>query len=288
MRLWPVQGRIRMLGAMSVHRLLRPLAVATAVCLFAAGCVIGGTSRPERTPFPTLPPTPPVSLAPSAAAPLLPDLAYEPMVEFYTTQDAEGKRAIRFTGSIKNIGEGPLIIHAERPSPDTDAWTVTQRFADGMGGLVENPTDATLVYGGHGHDHWHVFAETSYELYDLESGKLASRRKAGFCYFDQVRLPEAGSLSPEQMVYRPERCGKPGDVWIEMGMSVGWSDPYHWSLEDQDLDITGLPDGRYRIVGIADPDGWFTELDETNNSTEVIVELKTDADGFPTIALVPE
>jgi hypothetical protein len=131
-----------------------------------------------------------------------------------------------------------------------------------------------------------VYAETSYELYGMADGELASRRKAGYCYFDQVRIPEAGTDSPPVTVYRPERCGKPDDVWIEMGMSVGWSDPYFWTQEDQDLDITGLPDGRYRVVATADPDGWFSELDETNNSSEVFIELVTDAEGLPTVQVV--
>ena len=261
--------------------------VALLATLVLGGCVIGGTAQPTRTPFPTLEPTPLVSIAPSAAAPLLPDMAYEPLSDFNATQDAEGNRAIRFTGTIKNIGQGPLIIHAERPDADSDDWTVTQRMADGTGGIVERPTDATLVFGGHGHEHWHVYAETSYELFAIDDGKLASRRKAGFCYFDQV-LVAPGPLTPPQMVYMPERCGKPVDTWIEMGMSVGWSDPYFWTLEDQDLDITGLPDGRYRIVATADPDNWFVELDETNNTNESIIEIVTNAEGLPTVTLVEE
>jgi hypothetical protein len=165
---------------------------------------------------------------------------------------------------------------------------VTQRVSDGLGAYVSLPTDTTLVFGGHGHDHWHIDAETSYELFAVDGGELASRKKAGFCYFDQVRLPDAADDVPREMVFRPESCGTPRDVWIEMGMSAGWSDPYFWTLEDQDLDITGLPDGRYRIVATADPDGWFRELDETNNSTEAIIEITTNADGLPEVALVDE
>ena len=60
-----------------------------------------------------------------------------------------------------------------------------------------------------------------------------------------------------------------------MGLSPGWQDPYTWTLPDQRLDITGLPDGRYRLVAMADPNNWFRETNERNNTTWVDIELRT-------------
>ncbi len=71
-----------------------------------------------------------------------------------------------------------------------------------------------------------------------------------------------------------------------MGMSVGWSDPYFWQLEDQSVDITGFPDGRYRLTAVADPDGWLMESDETNNATTAVLEIGTTADGLRSVELV--
>ena len=68
-----------------------------------------------------------------------------------------------------------------------------------------------------------------------------------------------------------------------MGMSVGWSDPYFWQLEDQSVDITGLADGGYRLTAVADPDGWLSEVDETNNETWVELQIGTQADGLRTV-----
>lgn len=60
-----------------------------------------------------------------------------------------------------------------------------------------------------------------------------------------------------------------------MGLSVGWGDEYQWYLLDQTIEITGVPDGRYRLRAIADPADLFKESDETNNDTWTVVDLST-------------
>ena len=52
------------------------------------------------------------------------------------------------------------------------------------------------------------------------------------------------------------------------------------------MELTGIPDGRYRIREIADPFNWFDELDETNNETWVEVDIST-VGGFARVTLVP-
>lgn len=42
----------------------------------------------------------------------------------------------------------------------------------------------------------------------------------------------------------------------------------------------------YRIVATADPDGWFREIEEANNTTEATVELTTSAEGLPLVSVV--
>ena len=71
---------------------------------------------------------------------------------------------------------------------------------------------------------------------------------------------------------------------LEMGLSPGWQDPYTWLLPDQRLDITGLPDGKYRLVAKADPNNWFRETDERNNVTWVDLALRTNA-GSPRVTV---
>ena len=71
---------------------------------------------------------------------------------------------------------------------------------------------------------------------------------------------------------------------IDMGLSVGWKDPYQWTLPDQELPLTGLHDGIYRLTATADPGKWFRETDDDNNSTWVEVRLTTSVN--PPIARV--
>ena len=60
-----------------------------------------------------------------------------------------------------------------------------------------------------------------------------------------------------------------------MGLSVGWGDEYQWYLLDQTIEITGVPDGRYRLRTIADPADLFKETSEANNDTWTVVDLTT-------------
>ena len=70
---------------------------------------------------------------------------------------------------------------------------------------------------------------------------------------------------------------------VEQGLSPGWADTYFWLLPDQAIDITGLPDGVYRLVTKSDPDDWFRESNEKNNDTWVEFRLRTIEFGKPRI-----
>jgi len=66
-----------------------------------------------------------------------------------------------------------------------------------------------------------------------------------------------------------------------MGLSRGWGDLYGAGTVGQYLDITGLADGRYRLLVKADGDSAdgtdrFLESDETNNSTWVDLQITGD------------
>jgi hypothetical protein len=71
-----------------------------------------------------------------------------------------------------------------------------------------------------------------------------------------------------------------------MGLSPGWGDVYDFTLPGQSVDISELPDGRYRLWAEADPQGWFREVTRENNVTWVDLELSTGADGVRTAMVV--
>jgi Lysyl oxidase len=213
----------------------------------------------------------------SPRRPVLPDLAMPALKELLTGVDQPGnQQRLFFTASIANIGRGPFVVHAVR-ADRRGGWRVTQRFREHDGSTTELETEletpGELVWGGHGHNHWHVHLGAAYELLDKSGEVVRKYEKVGYCFFDQARM--SGSTTRDPPRFRKNTCEGAEQLEREMGLSPGWQDPYQWTLPDQRLEITGLKDGTYRLVARADPDNWFRESDESNNETWVDVRLTT-------------
>jgi hypothetical protein len=214
---------------------------------------------------------------------LLPDLVMPPLSDVSAATRDGGQASLLFSASIANVGRGPLLVHAVRSSRWRENWRVSQRFDERDGSTTERVTRARLVWGGHGHEHWHVRFGASYSLeVPARFGGPRRIRKAGFCFFDQLRQPSAPVGRPRR--FSKETCSGHASTTIEMGLSPGWQDPYYWILPDQRIDITGLPDGVYRLRATADPDRVLRESSEANNGTWA--DVRIDADASPATATV--
>lgn len=220
--------------------------------------------------------------------PVLPDLVTLPMVDFLVgTDEHTGEEALRFTATIANMGPGTLSVEARRENGSSDRWAVVQWFDESDGERSGVRTGANLVFGGHGHEHWHLRFGAAYRLSPADdTDTIAEQTKAGYCFFDQVRVDPEVDGAPPEYVFDTRGCGGRDTLSVTMGLSVGWSDPYQWYLEDQSVTVTGLADGRYRLTAITDPDGWLQETDETNNETWIELDLGTQADGLRTVEVV--
>ena len=227
-------------------------------------------------------------VVPEPREPILPDLVTLPMFDFLVgTEEDSRVEQLRFSTTIANAGAGPLHVDARRDDGSDEDWRVVQWFTEPTGGNTGVVTDANLVFGGHGHEHWHLRFGAAYRLYPAESeSEIASQTKAGYCFFDQIRLDPEIPGAPAERLFQVQSCGTKGSTAVELGMSVGWSDPYFWQLEDQSVEITGLADGRYRLTAFADPDGFLRESDETNNETWADIEIGTTDDGLRTVEVV--
>ena len=211
----------------------------------------------------------------SAATDRLPDLAMAKLQHLVTDHDGS-RRLLRFTAIIVNVGAGPMEVRSQRATTSSP-WTSQQVIYDDAGGsrLVDTP-GVDLVYGGDGHNHWHVRDLERYTLV-LKDGGSEQRggNKAGFCFFDNYRYKLSLPGAPQTVVYPRSACGTQTSRSLDHGLSVGWGDSYSWSLPDQYIDTTGLADGIYRLTATADQDGDFLESNESNNSTWV--DLRIDA-----------
>jgi hypothetical protein len=199
--------------------------------------------------------------APVAAADRLPNMQAERPTELRIVT-INGRRLLRFTGVMVNVGDGPMEVLGRRTA-SYDPWTVTQVIDDDEGGERRVLTDAYLVYAGDGHDHWHVRKMMAYHLFSAKVVRGDS--KVGFCFFDtNLRAPHL-PRAPSAKVYRESWCGDRTSTTSRTGISVGWADKYQWSLARQWVDITGLPAGEYTLRAIVDPYAWFLETERGDN-----------------------
>jgi hypothetical protein len=100
----------------------------------------------------------------------------------------------------------------------------------------------------------------------LNANVLGNVAKTGFCAFDSYPY-----TSPKQAFFTSDRdiCQTSSTGKVLMGTSRGWGDIYRWSIAFQWIDITGLPNGDYKLKVIINPPfssgGRFRESNDTNN-----------------------
>jgi hypothetical protein len=95
--------------------------------------------------------------AAGAAVDRLPDLGMARLRDLsIDTATRPGRRLLRFTTIIVNIGAGPFETIGRRPDTSTPQMTVSQRIRTSAGSYREVRTPAVMFWAGDGHDHWHV------------------------------------------------------------------------------------------------------------------------------------
>jgi Lysyl oxidase len=194
---------------------------------------------------------------------------------------------LRFSATIVNVGAGPFELAASRPDSSA-GFSVSQRTlnSDGSSTTASTP-GASLVFGGDGHNHWHVNSLERYELRRLDNGvKVGTSAKSGFCFFDTGPFRLSLTGAPANAVYSGAGCGVATSLTVTMGLSVGWGDTYSWTLPDQFIDVTNLASGKYRLHAEADPLGWFQETSRQNNVTWVDLALTTNRKGSSKVRLL--
>jgi len=164
---------------------------------------------------------------------------------------AGNRKLLRFTFTTPNIGEGDLIVGRPEDHPEWFEWSDC-----------------------HGHYHFKEYADyrlwtpsqkASYESYRVAHPEMTAAEvmtanpgftpikgeKAGFCIIDV--LPYSLPSVPKYVI-----CDF-------QGISVGWSDEYHESLDGQFVDVTGVPSGSYVLEAEVNSERLYQESDYTNN-----------------------
>ena len=214
-----------------------------------------------------------------AATEQLPDLRMSPLHNFYIQQASNGERRLRFTTRIANAGPGRFELHGYRSDTSTARMNIRQRIYNTSGTYrkIEIPRSSTyMFFAGDGHNHWHVYKLQRFEIRPLDAngkeGELkGTGAKTGFCFWDNTTYNLSLPGAPQNPYYTG--CGKRESLNVKVGLSVGWRDTYSASLAYQWIKINGLQDGDYRVRVIADPNNWFLETNDANNSTSTDVRI---------------
>jgi hypothetical protein len=208
------------------------------------------------------------------AADMLPDLGMAPVTEFRLERTADGRRLLRFSTTVANVGAGPFELRAA-----STAGPVEQVITDTSGTQRTVPTSAALIFGGDGHNHYHVSGLIAADLVRLDNGvKVGTSAKVGFCFYDTTPYRLSLPGAPSSSRFSSAGCGNSASTSVSMGLSVGWGDTYQLTLPGQYIDITNLTAGRYRLNVTADGAGLFIESNESDNRTWVDLHITPNKD----------
>ena len=122
------------------------------------------------------------------------------------------RRLLRFDTVLMNRGDGDLKV--------------------GVRSDPENPYAPYFVFHSC-HGHYHINNFSIYELLDTAGNVVVAGTKQGFCFEDNFKYEDGGKSS--------------GYDCHNNGITSGWGDWYYKQLVGQWIDITGVPEGNYKV-----------------------------------------
>jgi hypothetical protein len=208
-----------------------------------------------------------LSASVAAAVPLIPNLKPLPASNISFASNASGGTDLRFSTTSWNSGLGPLELVAGDRNSATLRQDVYQRIYDSNGTYAQYLAGTFILHPEHNHFHFEGYA-----LYVLQSATAngASDRtssKTTFCVMDTGYVDRSLPGAPQNAVYTS--CGA-----TVQGMSVGWGDRYYYGLPGQAIDVTGLPEGDYKLSIVIDPKNAIIETNDGDNVSCVLLHLK--------------
>ena len=181
------------------------------------------------------------------------------------------RRCLRFDTHILNEGPGPLEVAYVIDGPDVRAM---QHIYLRDGSYVARRAAASEFHATHTHFHIKDFYVS--KLWAAKNGAFSGptpvsvTRKNGFCPEDST--PHSTGKEPRYRCRDDIRTE--GGISEIVGISAGYMDTYGYALPDQFLEITDVPDGRYVLEIVIDPDDNFVESSEHDNRSCIGLTLK--------------
>ena len=200
-------------------------------------------------------------------------------------QTAQGaSRCLRLTNTIDNLGAGPLILRFQLTSPllqpgvDPHNEYLTgcemqQVVMRDDGSSWTRDAGPCVFHVPHGHFHYQNMATFGLHAVNADGSTgptLRTAKKVGFCLtdvheqaFGNPSAGSPGSAGNGGRQYWFPNCNLPSQIdanaWVRMGISAGWGDVYTWDVPQQYIEVSGVPDGLYDVVSVANPLGQILE-----------------------------
>lgn len=211
------------------------------------------------------------SVSAVAQMPLLPDL----VTEAYFLRDLQvdrstipGRRLLRFSNSVANVGDGVLELRGGQVTGSTrEVW---QRIYNSDRSYSQRLVGNFVYHPSHKHMHFEDFVDYYLRQRGADNSVgaiVAESRKVSFC----VRDTQVANSSLPGFTWPPYFLSCTANV---QGITVGWRDVYNKRLPEQWIDITGIPPGRYWLESRADRNNRLVEINENNNLTRVAIILQ--------------
>jgi lysyl oxidase len=215
-------------------------------------------------------------------------------------QNTQQREFLRLDNGIANRGAGPWHLRPMTvPSGDGGTTTAIQEIWSTEGGASDPAsrsicTVPTTQFEFHpAHNHWHIGSVALFAVRlaadDGQGGSfgpvlrndrnIAQSFKTTFCLIDWIKI-DANSKTPERTFWACDRTAP------FQGVSVGWIDQYHHSLEGQEIDFTGASVGVYYLTVHVNDDRVFVESNYTDNLAWVSFRLTRDSNGNGKITLI--
>jgi hypothetical protein len=218
------------------------------------------------------------AVKPVSSVGLLPDLQTA-VPQHIQIQNEHQRELLRLSNGVANTGDGPWHMRPVIPLDDpTEPQAAIQDVLDANGNVVESKLVSQFEFHPT-HNHWHIAGVGVFEVRaESPTGPLVGDSvKKTACLIDWYKIND-NSKTPERVYWD---C-----AGASQGITVGWVDQYHHSLDDQEVDITGAPPGRYYLVSTANPERIFLEKDYSNNAAWVAFDLTRDSNGNAKIEIV--
>jgi hypothetical protein len=177
------------------------------------------------------------------------------------------RKLLRFTATYPNVGSGDLIVGAPTDHPE---WFEFSACEDHNHYHFSEYADYRL-WTVAGYEAWRAIRDAAdpdvlssdlLEAHPNVAAQFVAGRKEGFCVIDVLPMPGT-TTAP-----RYTNC------MTNQGISVGWADEYHRSLDGQWIDVTDVAPGNYMLEVEVNAEHLFTEEDYANNATAIPVRIR--------------